>query len=175
MALWFLPMWVEGTQKKRIYNHHWQSFPAVLQEWAREYPPFLSNLSRVACLFTTRVPAWGDWYFQIRFKRRSEWVTLEESDYSVLEPFGHHSRLNLMLSKSQGGDDSPQRQAMAAFIRDRYNELNPGSPPIEAVRFVRVIYRSNEALAARKGPWRKQALTGFESRRIHVDSTHVVD
>lgn len=175
MVLWIVPMWVEGTQKQRVYNHYWRSFPPAVQKWARDYPPFLSNLSRVACLFTKSVPAWGDWYFQIRFKRRIEWVTLEESDYSTLEPFGHHTRLNLMLSKSLPGDDSVQRQAMAEFIADRYYELNPESPPIEAVRFVRVIHRSNATLAAEKGPWRKRPLEDYADRRIIVDSTHVLE
>jgi len=164
VLLWLLPIFYQGWTSSTIP-------PSVL-------PPFLTNIYRVSCLFTKSVPAWGDWYFQLKHVDDPGWWTLRESDYSKLEPFGHHSRIDLFLSKSGNySTGTAQRQAIADFIRKRHRDLFPDRPEVEAIRFVKAVYKVEVGgeLARPARCWEKKPLGEVALASRHVVGIYYFD
>jgi hypothetical protein len=151
------------------------TFTGLTQRSVPMAGPYLNNLYRVACFFTERVPAWSEYYFQALPAGSYEWITLAETDYSTLEPFGHRTRLHRMLSETDGRQGTRLRQRMAEFIKHRHKSLHPQQPQLEAVRFVVVSYETGKELAQSRGPWMQQPFDDIPRDRRHVVATHFFD
>lgn len=108
---------------------------------------------RVACLFTKRVPAWAEWYFQVRPAGELDWITVDQSVYATMRPFGHHSRLHLMLGGTERDPKGADiRKEMAKFVTQKYEAAT--GKEVMAIRICKVIFKVGDPrLAQPEGKW----------------------
>ena len=138
-------------------------------------PVYLKNLHRVSCLFTKSVSGWNSFYFQAQLKNSYEWITLDEADYSRMQPFGHCTRFHRMLDQSNHQRHGMlQRQRMAEFIKRRYEELYPDSE-VEAVRYIVVVFQTSGELVKPKGRWVHEPLDSIPIEERRLLSSHYFD
>jgi len=167
IILWLLPVMYTGLVNRDVLL----------------LPRTLCYLHRISFLFTHGTPVWTNYYIQGLPEDSNAWVTLPESDYFRLQPFGYRTRLHAVLSAKlqhyalgypQGQGQQQAREAeLARWISQRYNSTRQRSQGLEAVRFM----FANSPLgdnASISGHWRKPALDSFQKRKIHVLSVHDV-
>lgn len=145
IALWLLPI-------------TWVGLTGVTIPFAG---PWLSDLYRVSCLFTERVPSWPAYYLQVQAED-GRWTSLDREAFAPMEPFGYRSRIERYLAHGHPfpgmGETEAWRQTLAdelaAWTRTRYVDLYPDEPPPRALRIVELRYPVGGALAAPEGRWR---------------------
>lgn len=135
----------------------------------------LNNLYRVSCLFANAPRVWRVYYVQVRQVGSQQWVDAPITDFSRQQPYGHITRLHRFLVHSRGQRGALLRQRMAEFVKQRYEELHPGSREIVSVRFVFVSLRVGDELAHQTGAWRMPSLDSFSEDERRVRSTHFFD
>lgn len=137
LVTWLGPItWVGATKKETPY----------LDDF-----PWLRHQHRISCLFTNEVKGWQTYELQVQRGGSTEWETMSEKNYFELPVFGYRTRLHRVLGHSYKRGKGAQRlREVGQYIKQRYDELNPGGPPLDAVRFVR-IYMTNEMLAKQTG------------------------
>ena len=135
-------------------------------------PRALSFVQNVSALFPSGMKFWRVDYIQILPQGSQAWITVPESDYFQMTPFGHRTRLNQLfnITTSTGKSSSRLQAEAAAWIRVRYIAQHPDRPKPDAVRFVSAQYPVGRD--APLGYWRKPELTSFPPQNRFVMSTH---
>jgi hypothetical protein len=157
MVLWLIPILYVGFMKKDL----------------NFLGNYLTNLHRCACLFTERVGVWSNYYFQARLEGSDEWIEVPHEHVSTLQPFGHRTRMTAMIGQTSAAMHI--RQGMAEFIKKRREWLYPDDPKVEAVRFIRVTYRSGSEIATPAGHWKIPPLEEIAPNRRRALTTHFFD
>jgi hypothetical protein len=135
IALWLLPITYVGATKRDV---------AVLPDW-------LSHQHRVSCLFINKVKGWQSYQLEVQRGGSGRWEQMSEENYFELPVFGYRSRLHRVLGHSyKRGKGAQRMREMGLYIKERYDQLNPDGPSLDALRYVR-IYMTNEMLAKQTG------------------------
>ena len=158
VLLWLLPLLSRGLTDRPL--------PGM--------PRFLKYLHNASCLFTQSVTHWRLDYIQVRLTPDSHWITVPESSYFRMQPFGYdRTRFHRFMDLSLDPSAETRRGELARWIRQRYTELNPDQPVPIAVRFVCARYLPPQIPPS--GRWQKPPLESFRPNEIFVLSTHTVD
>lgn len=159
----------EEQGRALYYNYHQKS------DWYKGTHNYLNNLWRCACLFTNRVNRWENYYYQVQVEGSDKWITLDESNYARLKPFGYRTRLTRVMSSIQGGRYPKIRDRLADFIKRRYARVHPDQPPVVALRVKYAVYRvGDEVLLNPKGPWEIPPLEEVEESRLYqLDDVYI--
>lgn len=97
-------------------------------------PRLLDEVQGISCLFSERPNVWHFVYIQVRRNDGRGWVTVEQSDFFPLEPFGHRTRLHRFLL-NQDMEETRLTKELAVWFYDRWPEVYPGEPVPLEVRF----------------------------------------
>ncbi len=127
-------------------------------------PALLQQQHRIACLFTHEVRAWKSYHLQIQRAGDDRWAELPEAGYFDMKIFGYRTRLHRMLGnawRKPGG--VAQTRAIALWVRERHDRLNPDGPKMDAIRFVRVQHPVS-TLARQRHRYRQPALDATDPR-----------
>ncbi len=133
--------------------------PITWVGFSKEQVPKAGNLLnefyRIACLFTHRVPRWSVWYFQVWRQGAKQWETVDEAIYARMHPFGHHTRLSLILNRSIRDPKGKEiRQSMATYVAERYQQKT--GQDVVAIRIAYVSFAAGDPrLAKPEGRWRR--------------------
>lgn len=129
-----------------------------------------NNMYRVARLFTKRIPTWSNYYVEIFHEGMEKPTALPLTAFSDMKPFGYTPRLHRMISKSSGNSsETALRGAMAAYIKQKFENQNPFLPPIREIRLIRVVYQSGAPeLAHPDGHWTIPPLESIPNSRRRV-------
>ncbi len=135
--IWLIPITFVGIAKKPIP-------PAGL---------LLNEFYRVACLFTERVPAWAEWYFQVKPIGSLDWKTVDQSVYAKMRPFGYHSRLHLMLGGTERDPNGARiRKEISKYVTKKYEAAT--GEDVMAIRLCKVFFKVGDPRLARpEGKW----------------------
>lgn len=156
-VIWILPIGYVGLHRKGVPH-------------AGNY---LNNMYRLSCLFTRRVPAWKNYYAELRLQGSQEWIGLPMTEFSEMKPFGYTTRLHFVLSASRRDKNGEEiRRHLVAFIKRRYEGKNPDAQPVVEVRLLRVRYiTGSDEMAKPTGRWTIPPLEQFpHSRRTVIGS-----
>jgi hypothetical protein len=123
VVLWLLPIfWTGATHRNAPLAGRW-----------------LQQQYRVACLFLESVEAWGTYFVQVQHEGSNAWVELDLRGIFDMTVFGFRSRLHAILDETYLQPKGELRmEALAEFIRRRYDEQHPLGPGLAALRFVNV-------------------------------------
>ncbi|MGE0269264.1 MAG: hypothetical protein AB7S78_12505 [Candidatus Omnitrophota bacterium] len=173
-CLWLLPIAYVGLSGRQIPLEAFTR-AGFSKAASRNAANYLNNMYRIACLFPDRVKAWGNYYYLVRLQGQESWSSVPEEDYGRLKPFGYRTRLKRMLDLARENENAlPLRQAMAGFIKQRYEQLHPLESPVEEVRFVRVTYKvGTPELAKPSGHWTVPPLETVPEDQQEIISTHL--
>lgn len=173
MVLWLAPIVIVAVTNKG-FPYKILTGIGVPYSVSREVLNFANNMYRVSCLFPDRLSRWGNYYYLVRRAGEREWISVPEEDLARLKPFGYRSRLKRMLD-GIGNDDAAKarRQAMAEFIKQRYEARYPNEPRVVAVRLVRAVYLTgSDEIAKPEGRWQRPPFVEVEKDRLELISTH---
>lgn len=173
MVLWVLPILIVGLTNKTFPDRMLTGI-GVPYNLSREALNFANSMYRVSCLFPKRVGSWGNYYYLVRLEGAKEWLSVPEEELSRLKPFGYRTRLKRMLDDARNDKTGKlRRQAMAEFIRDRYETRHPGSPRVAAVRFMRAVYLTgSDTIAKPAGHWQRPPYQTIPAEQLRLVSTH---
>lgn len=114
-------------------------------------PDWLRHQHRVSCLFINEVKGWQTYRLEVQRGGSDRWEPMSEENYFELPVFGYRSRLHRVLGHSYKKGKGAQRlREVGQYVKERYDQLNPEGPSLDALRFVR-IYMTNEMLAKQTG------------------------
>lgn len=173
VVFWLIPVIIVALTNKGFPNTLLTRV-GVPQKISVELLNFANNMYRVSCLFPSRISRWGNYYYLVRREGERQWISVPEEELARLKPFGYRSRLKRMLD-GIGNDEAAKarRQAMAEFIKMRYEQRHPDAPRVVAVRLVRAAYLTGSAEMARPaGRWQRPPLAEVEADRLELISTH---
>lgn len=126
------------------------------QDIAPSLPRYVRYLHNASCLFTKRVRRFSDYYAE-GLRPDGQWVPLRDADYSPLHPSGYRSRMDWILGYNRAYNTPRRRQAqleeISRWYLERYSDLHPGAPPLEAVRLFYVSYAVGKERAGNEGHW----------------------
>lgn len=134
------------------------------------FPPLLTKLCSISCLFTHKPDGWSSYYVQVRYPGHPRWESLDQSELFPLEPFGRRTRMHRLLGawKAKGG---PRTEDMARWVLKRHAELHPEGPRPEAVRFAR-SWQIPDPERPPQGHWRHPTWLEAPPQRRRVIATY---
>ncbi|MBZ0165160.1 MAG: hypothetical protein K8I00_00035 [Candidatus Omnitrophica bacterium] len=173
MVFWLVPILIVGLINKPFPYRMFTGI-GVPYRISREVLNFANNMYRISCLFPKRVGSWGNYYYLVLLEGEKEWVSVPEEELSRLKPFGYRTRLKRMLDDARSDQTGKlRRQAMAEFIRDRYETLHPDTPRVAAVRFMRAVYLTgSDTIAKPAGHWQRPPFHTIPTEQLRLVSTH---
>ena len=153
--LWLVPvLWHGAVSKRRLPGE-----PAVLHD-----------CHNIACLFTERPSSWNTYYVQIRGRGRPDWQTLEIAEYFPMQPFGHRTRLDRLLT-SWGPGRARGREEVAAYVFARHRRLHPERRQPDELRFV-WTWTAPQVDRPPEGAWQPPPVEKLAANRMRVLSLH---
>lgn len=125
--------------------------------------PWMQQQYRVACLFLETLTTWYTYHVQVQQEGSDTWVELDLRGIFDMTVFGFRTRLHAILDETyQAPKGQLRMEAIAEFIRSRYEELYPGLK-LKGLRFVRVDRRIKE-LGRERGAFDRGTLTDWAFR-----------
>ena len=133
-------------------------FPCAYQGLAGRRPPMappvMTYLTSVSCLFTMAAPYAAFDYIQVQLTPGGSWVTIPDSPFFRMSPFGYRTRLDEYQRQGLFGERA--QDEFAVWFYRRFREVHPDRPPIAGVRLVAGIVPTSLDVAP--GRWRKPPL-----------------
>jgi len=165
LLVWILPMGYSG-----LFNKDVPFFPRTLC--------YLQKISR---LFTHSIESWQIFYLQARPENSEKWITLDETDYFRLKPFGYRTRLHQILAKTKDAEgfrrgentEKLRHKEIARWVARRYAELYPDKPRIEQIRIV-CAFHNVAPKEDIKGRWFNRPLNAYSHHQKKVLYVHNV-
>ena len=153
------------------------TYSGFAYEPVRFFPDYLRYLDRVACLFHKSQRISSNFYIQLQLQNQKSWVTPPEDLFSTMRPSGHRTRIGWAVARSiADARGELQRQRIAEFVRQRYEDSNPERPRVAAVRFLHILYKIGEPqLAHPSGAWSQPPLEVVAPGRGYVVSEHTFE
>jgi hypothetical protein len=148
VALWLLPILWTGITNRNV--------PLTTTWMQQQY--------RVACLFVDSVKAWSTYFVQVQHQGSTAWIELDLRGVFDMTVFGFRSRLHAILEETYLQPRGELRlDAIAEFIRRRYEQQHLLGPRLAALRFVNVSWTVRE-LARETGAFSKGTLADWVFR-----------
>lgn len=161
--LWLVPITFTGLVRKPI--------PLVGR--------YFNDLTSVGCLFIVSPLSWESWHVEYRTAPDGPWVEIPRDELSTMHPFGHTSRVEMLLGRTtQDRRGILQRQRIAEWAAKRWAELHPDRAPVEAIRIslaLELVSEYERAYAKGAGAWAWRPLVDYDEGRVQAMSTHFLD
>lgn len=140
------------------------------------FPPFMRNLQRISCLFTSSTPSWKTEHYEVRFLGKQGWVEGPMEGFFEQGAYGYRTRFNRLLRQSVylGQRGEQRRDELALFIARRWMLVHPDDPRIAEVRFVRATHPVGGSVCLAPGAWQRPPLVEIaEEHKEVVDAVTV--
>jgi hypothetical protein len=148
VVVWLLPvLWTGGTGRNAPFASAWMQ---------QQY--------RVACLFLESLRTWHTYHVQVQYEGLDAWIELDMRGIFDMTVFGFRSRLHAILDETyQESKGSLRMDAIAEFIRTRYQERHPLEPKLAGLRFV-YVERTIKELGRETGAFETGTLADWAFR-----------
>jgi hypothetical protein len=134
-------------------------------------PIWLAEQYRISDLFSLRIATWSNYYLEARID--GVWRSLDDRDFFNMQPFGHQTRLDLLLADVGRMETGPEIcTALASYIVRRYKAAYPQAQ-MEVIRAVEVAIPVGDEIARPTGAWSKPPLAAIplDRRTIIFEQT----
>lgn len=140
------------------------------------FPGFsqLSYFHNITDLFSKYWSDWASYYVQIRLAGTDRWITVPEQDFNELAAFGGLDRFLLYMWFSHEGSDADiaRRKYILSWFTQRYHNLNPQTPAVDAARLLYVSYVPRAGRPPMEA-WKRPALDAVPEAEQHILQTEI--